>query len=93
MTNDQLNQIKIEVNLISKDISQMVHSMSDLAKSMDKIDDKEQPEEFQEAAILYSQSNNQLTTFLLTVADSLSLTLLNVIKDIQSSPKAKLWVP
>jgi predicted translin family RNA/ssDNA-binding protein len=93
MNNDELNQVKTEVQLISREISQMITSINDLAKSMNAIDNEEQPEEFKEAAVLYSQAKNQLTQYLLTVADNLSLVLMGIIEEVQSGPKAKLWTP
>jgi hypothetical protein len=93
MTNDQLNQIKSEVEILSNNITELIVNMNNVAEKMSAIDDATQPEEFKEAAILYSQSKNQLTTYLLTAVDSLGITLLDVIEYVQSSPKAKLWVP
>lgn len=93
MNNDDLNQIKVNVLSITKNISNMVNTISNLDKSLSMIDDIEQPEEFKEAAIAYSYAKDKFISYLLTVTDSLSLTLMDVIEYVQSSPKAKLWTP
>lgn len=93
MTNDHLNQIKSEIGIISLNVNQLIDNMNNLHKNLSEIDNDEQPEEFKEAAVLYSQSKNQLTSYLITTVDSLSVTLLDVIEYVQVSPKAKLWVP
>ena len=93
MTNDQLEQVKVELAAIVNNVQQMILQMNDLGNIVQEIDGEAQPEEFKEAAVLYSQSKNQLTSYLLTVVDSLGITLLDVIEYVQSSPKGKLWVP
>jgi hypothetical protein len=93
MTNDQLEQIKVDLETIANNSMKMVQNINNLSNNMGKIDNETQPDEFKDAAVLYSQAKNQLTAYLLTVVDSLGLTLLDVIEYVQSSPKQKLWTP
>ena len=93
MDNDILDQMKVDLKVIANKVMQMVTTMNNFGKTLQAIDSKEQPEEFQEAATLYSQSKNQLTEYLLIVVDDLGVALLDVIEYVQSSPKQKLWVP
>ena len=93
MTNEQLNQLKIELETISNNVQRMIIIMNSHGKNLQEIDSEAQPEEFNEALKAYSKSKNELTSYLLTVVDALGVTLLDVIDYVQSSPKQKLWVP
>jgi septal ring factor EnvC (AmiA/AmiB activator) len=93
MTNNELNQIKTNINLISNNILRMMNTLDDLTTNINGINDQEEPEKFQEAALSYSQAKNQFTSYLLEVVDNLSLTLIEMIEYLQVSPGPKLWVP
>ena len=93
MNNDQLNKIPGNIEMISNNITELINNMNSAADVMKDIDAETQPEEFTEAARLYGQSKNELTSYLLTAVDALGLTLLDVVEYVQSSPKAKLWTP
>jgi len=93
MTNEQLDTIKVNLELISNHINDLVIRMNDLGKVVTEINNEEQPEEFMQASVAYSQAKNNLTTYLLNAVDSLGLTLLDVIAFAQSTPKAKIWIP
>ena len=93
MNNEQLNQLKVELEVISNNVQRMIIIMNNHGKNLQEIDSETQSEEFNEALKAYSKSKNELTSYLLTVVDALGVTLLDVIEYVQSSPKAKLWVP
>lgn len=93
MNNEQLNQLKVELEVISNNVQQRIIIMNNHGQKLQEIDSEAQSEEFNEAATSYSKSKNELISYLLNAVDILGLTLLDVIEYVQSSPKAKLWVP
>lgn len=90
---NDLNKIKSDMNLVNAKIDKVLAAVGEAEDNLNKINPEEQPEEFQRAAIVYSQSKDNLTGLLLRVVDSLEITLFEVIEYTQSSPKARLWTP